>query len=114
MATSGYGNRLAGGNQFFQGPRGPGWRLASGGPRVAPVEVLSVLGRHRDPPQPGITDFPASLLQPLPRAGPLTRPPRPSLKRPPHRAVNRWTNYHAAAGELAGTSLLKKLCLGRG
>ena len=31
MATSGYGNRLAVGNQFFQGPRGPVWRLAPGG-----------------------------------------------------------------------------------
>lgn len=33
MATSGYGNRLAGGNRFFQGPLGPGWRLARGRPR---------------------------------------------------------------------------------
>lgn len=41
MATSGYGNRLAGGNQFFQGPRGPGWRLAPGGPQGCPLRGSS-------------------------------------------------------------------------
>ena len=40
MATSGSGNRLAGGNQFFQGPTG------------APRRILTVLGRRRDPPLP--------------------------------------------------------------
>lgn len=69
MATSGYGNRLAAGNQFFQGPRGPGRRWAPGGPQGCLVGVLASPGRQKDPPQPGITDFPASLRQPLPRAG---------------------------------------------
>lgn len=32
MATSGYGNRSAGGNQFFQGPRGPSWHFAPRAP----------------------------------------------------------------------------------
>lgn len=43
MATSGYGNRLAGGNQFFQGPKGA--RLALG-TRGAPRRILSVLPRR--------------------------------------------------------------------
>lgn len=89
MATSGYGNRLAGGNQFFQGPKGARLELRTpGAPRCLPG-VLTVLGWHRDPPQPGITGFPASLQQPLPGAWPLTQPPRPHQSVPHTRAVNR-------------------------
>lgn len=74
MATSGYGNRLAGGNQFFQGPKGA--RLALG-TRGAPRRILSVLRRRRDPPQPGITAFPASHQQHFAGLGPRFNSPAP-------------------------------------
>lgn len=78
MATSGYGNRLAGGNQFFQGPKGA--RLALG-TRGAPRRILTVLERRRDPPLPSPTRLPPATLR---WARPQTQQPRPRLKRPPH------------------------------
>lgn len=38
MATSGYGNRLAGGNRFFQGPVGPAGPWHAEGPEAASSE----------------------------------------------------------------------------
>lgn len=112
MATSGYGNRLAVGNQFFQGPRGPVWRLAPGG-RAASRGSSPPWGGTKTLPNLELpTSPPPSNLSPGPGPSSAAHPP-PLLKRPPHPTVNRWTNYQAAAGELAGTSLLK-LCVGRG
>lgn len=50
MATSGYGNRLAGGNQFFQGPNGALLALGTreGGPRLPPGGS-SLLGAAQRP-----------------------------------------------------------------
>lgn len=71
MATSGYGNRLAGGNRSCQGPEGA--RLAlqpPGGSLGCPLGVLADLGRPRDPPRPGIPAFPASPERRRPGPGP--------------------------------------------
>lgn len=48
MATSGCGNRLAGGNQFFQGPKGARAVLATPGILIVPLFCGSA--RHGGPP----------------------------------------------------------------
>lgn len=92
MATSGCGNRLAGGNQFFQGPKGgPGGPGHPGDPTRPPSPWLSEARRpsltwhHRFPRLP-----PAMSPQGLPK----TRPPAP-IREPYTPAANRCTNYQA-------------------
>lgn len=87
MATSGYGNRLAGGNQFFQGPKGPGWCLAPrGGPTAASweyspswggTETLPNLELLPSPPpsRNSSPEMDPSLLRPAP----IAVPPTPEL-----------------------------------
>lgn len=48
MATSGCGNRLAGGNQFFQGPKGARAALAT--PGILPISLLCGSARQGGPP----------------------------------------------------------------
>lgn len=75
MATSGGGNRLAGGNQFFQGPKGAREVLATPGILPIPLSLWfsearrpSLTWHHRSPRLP-----PAISPQGLPE----TRPPAP-------------------------------------
>lgn len=75
MATSGCGNRLAGGNRFFQGPKGTGWRSEPRAPAAASGES-SPWGGHRDPPPPGVTAFPAPAA--APGWAPASPPPPPN------------------------------------
>lgn len=79
MATSGYGNRLAGGNQFFQGPKGA--RLVLG-TRGAPRRILTVLERRRDPPLPNPPPTSNTSLGSAPDSAappPVEAPPTPKL-----------------------------------
>lgn len=84
MATSGCGNRLAGGNQFFQGPKGARAVLAT--PGILPVPRFlwlsearrpSLTWHHRSPRLP-----PAISPQGLPRVGlpPPSESPTPQLR----------------------------------
>lgn len=80
MATSGYGNRLAGGNQFFQGPKGA--RLALG-TRGAPRRILSgaeTLPNLELPPSPPPTSNTSLGWAPDSTAPPpVEAPPTPKL-----------------------------------
>ena len=81
MATSGYGNRLAGGNQFFQRPKGAWLAL---GTRGAPRRILRVLTEAQRPSPTWNYRLPRLPPATLRWAGPQTQQPRPLLKHPPH------------------------------
>lgn len=75
MVTSGYGNRLAGGNQFFQGPKGARAVLATPGILPVPASLWlrearrpSLTWHHRSPRLPSAISSPGL---------PETRPPAP-------------------------------------
>lgn len=73
MVTSGYGNRLAGGNQFFQGPKGVRAVLATPGILPVPPSLWlrearrpSLTWHHRSPRLPPAISPPGLLETPAP------------------------------------------------
>lgn len=92
MATSGCGNRLAGGNQFFQGPKGgPGGPGHPGDPTRPPSPWLSKARRHSLTWHHRFPRLPPAMS---PQGLPTTWPPAP-IREPYTPAANRCTNYQA-------------------
>lgn len=80
MATSGYGNRLAGGNQFFQGPNGALLALGTreGGPSAASRRILTSWGGTETLPNLELPPSPPPSGNTPPGLGPRLSRPAPT------------------------------------
>lgn len=75
MATSGCGNRLAGGNQFFQGPKGARAVLATPGDPTRPPFPVAQAGKEALPNlAPPVSPPPSSNISPGPARDSASRP----------------------------------------
>lgn len=83
MATSGAGNRLAGGNQFCLGPRPPHHAWHPGGPQSCPRGGPRCPGEAQTPSLAWNYRLPASSSSLSPGPAPNSAAAPPPVKRPP-------------------------------